>query len=158
VKLLRVETAREMLAACESILPVDVAVCTAAVADWRPATIANGKIKKTADAAPPSVALAANPDILATLSKGSRRPQLVIGFAAETENVVAHAKEKRARKGCDWIVANDVSPGTGIMGGEKNTVHLITANTTEDWPEMDKKDVGIRLTARIAEALKGKAA
>ncbi len=158
VKLIRVETAREMLAACESVLPVDIAVCAAAVADWRPETAANGKIKKTAGAPPPSVALAANPDILATLSKGTRRPSLVIGFAAETDNVIQHAQEKRARKGCDWIVANDVSPGTGIMGGEKNTVHLITANAIEDWPEMDKKDVGSRLAARIAETLKGKAA
>jgi phosphopantothenoylcysteine decarboxylase/phosphopantothenate--cysteine ligase len=158
VKLLRVETAREMMAACESVLPVDVAVCAAAVADWRPEIVANGKIKKSADAAPPSVALAANPDILATLSKGARRPALVIGFAAETENVVAHAQEKRTRKGCDWIVANDVSPATGIMGGEKNTVHLITSTSTENWPEMDKKDVGLRLAARIAETLKGKAA
>jgi len=158
VKLIRVETAREMLAACESVLPVDVAVCAAAVADWRPEIFANGKIKKSADAPPPSVALAANPDILATLSKGARRPQLVIGFAAETDDVIRHAQEKRARKGCDWIVANDVSPGTGIMGGEKNTVHLITSISTENWPEMDKKDVGKRLTARIAGALKGKAA
>jgi phosphopantothenoylcysteine decarboxylase/phosphopantothenate--cysteine ligase len=158
VKLIRVETAREMLAACESVLPVDVAVCAAAVADWRPETAANGKIKKATGAPPPSVALAANPDILATLSKGVRRPSLVIGFAAETDNVIQHAQEKRARKGCDWIVANDVSPGTGIMGGEKNTVHLITANEIEDWPEMDKKDVGSRLAARIAETLKGKAA
>jgi phosphopantothenoylcysteine decarboxylase/phosphopantothenate--cysteine ligase len=158
VKLIKVETAREMLAACESVLPVDVAVCAAAVADWRPETAANGKIKKTAGAPPPSVALTANPDILATLSKGTRRPQLVIGFAAETDNVIQHAKDKRARKGCDWIVANDVSPYTGVMGGDKNTVHLITANSTEDWPEMDKKDVGARLAARIAETLKGKAA
>jgi len=158
VKLIKVETAREMLAACESVLPVDVAVCAAAVADWRPETAANGKIKKTAGAPPPSVALAANPDILATLSKGARRPSLVIGFAAETDNVIQHAQEKRARKGCDWIVANDVSPGTGIMGGEKNIVHLITSNEIEDWPEMDKKDVGSRLAARIAETLKGKAA
>jgi len=158
VKLIRVETAREMLAACESVLPVDVAVCAAAVADWRPETAANGKIKKSAGAPPPFVALAANPDILATLSKGARRPSLVIGFAAETDNVIQHAQEKRARKGCDWIVANDVSPGTGTMGGEKNIVHLITANAIEDWPEMDKKDVGSRLAARIAETLKGKAA
>ncbi len=158
VKLIKVETAREMLAACESVLPVDVAVCAAAVADWRPEIFANGKIKKTEGAPPPSVALAANPDILATLSKGARRPPLVVGFAAETDNVIQHAEEKRLRKGCDWIVANDVSPATGIMGGDKNTVHLITANTTEDWPEMDKKDVGLRLAARIAETLKGKAA
>jgi phosphopantothenoylcysteine decarboxylase/phosphopantothenate--cysteine ligase len=157
VKLIKVETAREMLAACESVLPVDVAVCAAAVADWRPEICTNGKIKKTAGAPPPSVALAANPDILATLSNGTRRPSLVIGFAAETDNVIQHAQDKRVRKGCDWIVANDVRPATGIMGGDKNTVHLITANTTEDWPEMDKTDVGQRLTARIAEALKGKA-
>ncbi len=158
VKLIRVETAREMLAACESVLPVDIAVCAAAVADWRPEIFANGKIKKTAGAPPPSVALTADPDILATLSNSARRPSLVIGFAAETDNVIQHAQDKRARKGCDWIVANDVSPATGIMGGDKNTVHLITADTTEDWPEMDKKDVGLRLAARIAETLKGKAA
>ncbi len=156
VKLLRVETAREMLAACESVLPVDVAVCTAAVADWRPQTLANQKIKK--DGSEPKITLTANPDILQTLSHGARRPQLVIGFAAETENVVAYAQAKRARKGCDWIVANDVSPSTGIMGGERNTVHLITSSTTENWPEMDKTEVGRRLTARIADALKGKAA
>ena len=156
VKLLRVETACEMLAACESVLPVDVAVCTAAVADWRPETLANQKIKK--DGSEPTLKLTANPDILATLSHGARRPSLVIGFAAETENVVAYAKAKRERKGCDWIVANDVSPATGIMGGEKNTVHLITSSTTENWPEMDKTDVGRRLAARIAGALKGQAA
>jgi phosphopantothenoylcysteine decarboxylase/phosphopantothenate--cysteine ligase len=156
VKLLRVETAREMLAACESVLPVDVAVCTAAVADWRPETLANQKIKK--EGAQPTLKLTANPDILQTLSQGPRRPALVIGFAAETENVVAYAQAKRARKGCDWIVANDVSPATGIMGGEKNTVHLITSTITENWPEMDKTEVGRILAARIADALKGKAA
>jgi phosphopantothenoylcysteine decarboxylase/phosphopantothenate--cysteine ligase len=118
--------------------------------------MANQKIKK--GGSEPCVKLIANPDILATLSQGARRPSLVVGFAAETENVIAHAQEKRARKGCDWIVANDVSPGTGIMGGEKNAVHLITANRTEDWPEMDKRDVGLRLAARIAETLRGKAA
>jgi phosphopantothenoylcysteine decarboxylase/phosphopantothenate--cysteine ligase len=158
VKLLRVETAREMLAACESVLPVDVAVCTAAVADWRPEALANQKIKKSDDPASPSVKLTANPDILATLSRGERRPALVVGFAAETENVVEHAREKRIRKGCDWIVANDVSLATGIMGGERNTVHLITANATENWPELDKGEVGRRLAVRIGEALKGKAA
>jgi len=158
VKLLKVETAREMLAACEAVLPVDVAVCTAAVADWRPERAANNKIKKTEGAAPPSVPLTANPDILATIAKSDRRPSLVIGFAAETENVIAHAEAKRAKKGCDWIVANDVSPATGIMGGDKNTVHLITGAGTESWPEMDKSEVGSRLAARIADALKGKAA
>ena len=158
VRLLRVETAREMLAACESVLPVDVAVCTAAVADWRPERAANNKIKKTEGAVAPSVPLIANPDILATIAKSDRRPSLVIGFAAETENVIAHAQAKRAKKGCDWIIANDVSPATGIMGGDRNAVHLITNGATESWPEMDKSEVGSRLAARIADALKGKAA
>jgi phosphopantothenoylcysteine decarboxylase/phosphopantothenate--cysteine ligase len=102
--------------------------------------------------------LTPNPDILATISTGPQRPSLVIGFAAETENVIAHAQAKRNRKGCDWIVANDVSPGTGIMGGDRNEVHLITANGIESWPAMDKSEVGTRLAARIADALKGKAA
>ena len=154
VKLLRVETAREMLAACESALPVDVAVCTAAVADWRPEIAANNKIKKTDGA--PAIKLTANPDILATLAHGRPRPALLIGFAAETENVVAYGAEKRLKKGCDWIVANDV--GGGVLGGDRNKVHLITAGGTESWPEMNKSEVGARLAARIADALKGKAA
>ncbi len=157
VKLLKVTTAREMLAACESALPADIAVCTAAVADWRPEIAANHKIKKETDAASPTIRLVENPDILATLSRHARRPRLVIGFAAETENVVAHARAKLTRKGCDWIVANDVSPATGIMGGDRNTVHLITASGAEDWPEMAKSEVGTRLAARIADALKGAA-
>jgi len=158
VKLLKVQTAREMLAACESALPADVAVFTAAVADWRPEAVANSKMKKRENASAPDIKLAQNPDILATIAHGARRPRLVIGFAAETENVVAHGQAKLARKGCDWIVANDVSPHTGVMGGEKNTVHLITASGTEDWPLLDKSEVGIRLAARIAQALKGQAA
>lgn len=158
VKLLKVESAREMLAATQSALPVDVAVCSAAVADWRPDIAANNKIKKQEGDAPPVVRLTPNPDILATISTGPQRPSLVIGFAAETENVIAHAQAKRNRKGCDWIVANDVSPGTGIMGGDRNEVHLITANGIESWPAMDKSEVGTRLAARIADALKGKAA
>lgn len=158
VKLLKVTTALEMLNACETALPVDVAVCTAAVADWRPHALANSKIKKTEDGVAPTVTLTQNPDILATLSHGARRPALVIGFAAETENVVAQAQAKRLRKGCDWIVANDVSPGTGIMGGDSNRVHLIAAGTIEDWPLLDKREVGRRLAARIAETLKGQAA
>ena len=114
----RVETAREMLAACEAALPADVAVCAAAVADWRVAEAADQKIKKQAGADAPALTLIPNPDILATLAQaGPRRPRLVIGFAAETERVVEHATAKLARKGCDWIVANDVSPATGIMGG-----------------------------------------
>ena len=158
VKLLRITTAVEMLNASESSLPVDVAVCTAAVADWRPHALANSKIKKTEDGEAPTVTLTQNPDILATLSHGPKRPALVIGFAAETENVVAHAQAKRLRKGCDWIVANDVSPGTGIMRGDNNRVHLITAGNVEDWPLLDKREVGRRLAARIAETLKGQAA
>jgi phosphopantothenoylcysteine decarboxylase / phosphopantothenate---cysteine ligase len=150
VKLLRVETAREMLAACKSVLPVDVAVLTAAVADWRPETAANNKIKKS-DGGPPSLKLTANPDILATLATGARRPSLLVGFAAETENVIAHATEKRAKKGCDWIVANDVSGD--VMGGDRNTVHLITAAGTESWPELAKAEVAARLAGRIAKAL-----
>jgi len=158
VKLLKVTTAREMLAACESVLPVDVGVFTAAVADWRPETALNNKMKKRDGGAPPEIRLAQNPDILATLSKSARRPTLVVGFAAETENVIAHGQAKLAKKGCDWIVANDVSPHTGIMGGDRNTVHLITGNSVEDWPELDKSEVGMRLAAKIAETLKGKAA
>jgi phosphopantothenoylcysteine decarboxylase / phosphopantothenate---cysteine ligase len=158
VKLVKVSTALEMLAACEAALPADVAVCTAAVADWRPQTLANSKIKKTEDGATPVVQLTQNPDVLATLAHGARRPALVVGFAAETENVVAHAQAKRVRKGCDWIVANDVSPGTGIMGGDRNRVHLITAGEVEDWPLLDKSEVGRRLALRIAVALKERAA
>jgi phosphopantothenoylcysteine decarboxylase/phosphopantothenate--cysteine ligase len=158
VKLLKVTTAREMLAACESALPADVAVLTAAVADWRPEIAANSKIKKEKGAAAPTIRLVENPDILATLAKHARRPRLVIGFAAETDDVVTNAVAKRARKGCDWIVANDVSPSTGIMGGDRNTVHLITATGTEDWPDMAKSEVGTRLAGRIADALKGAAA
>ncbi|MGA7676687.1 MAG: bifunctional phosphopantothenoylcysteine decarboxylase/phosphopantothenate--cysteine ligase CoaBC [Rhizomicrobium sp.] len=154
VKLLRVETAREMLAACESALPVDVAVCTAAVADWRPETVPNNKIKKTDGT--PAIKLTANPDILSTLAHGPRRPALLIGFAAETENVVAYATEKRSKKGCDWIVANDV--GGDVLGGDRNKVHLITASGTESWPQMSKSEVGARLATRIADALKGKTA
>jgi phosphopantothenoylcysteine decarboxylase/phosphopantothenate--cysteine ligase len=158
VRILKVTTAREMMAACESALPVDVAICTAAVADWRPEIAANRKIKKENDAAAPTIRLVENPDILATLATHEVRPQLVIGFAAETENVIAHAVAKRLRKACDWIVANDVSPQTGVMGGDKNTVHLITADGTESWPELAKSEVGRRLAARIALKLKGRAA
>jgi len=158
VQLLKVTTAREMSAACEASLPADVAVCTAAVADWRPDIAANNKIKKEPGAATPTIRLVENPDILAALAGHRHRPQLVIGFAAETEDVVAHATAKRLRKGCDWIVANDVSPHTGVMGGDKNTVHLITAKGAESWPELAKSEVAVRLTARIAASLKGHAA
>ncbi|MPY71581.1 MAG: bifunctional phosphopantothenoylcysteine decarboxylase/phosphopantothenate--cysteine ligase CoaBC [Alphaproteobacteria bacterium] len=151
VTVVRIESAREMLAACRAALPADIAVCAAAVSDWRPAA-ADAKIKK--NGAPPSLALTENPDILKTLSEaGNARPRLVIGFAAETGDVVAKAGPKRAAKGCDWIVANDVSPGTGTFGGDDNTVHLLTAEGIEDWPRLTKAQVADRLAARIAAAL-----
>jgi len=151
VKVVPVESADQMLAACLEAGRLDIAVCAAAVADWKAARPATGKIKKQAGAPPPALELAPNPDILATLAKaGPRRPVLVVGFAAETENVVANAVDKRGRKGCDWIVANDVSPATGTFGGERNTVHLITEAGTEDWPPLGKGDVAARLAGRIA--------
>ena len=156
-KLVKVQTAREMLAACEAALPADVAVFTAAVSDWRPETIFNSKLKKREGGSAPDLKLAANPDILSTIAHGARRPALVVGFAAETDDVLAHAKAKRTKKGADWIVANDVSPSTGIMGGDSNTVHLITAGGVEDWQPMRKTEVARLLAARIAQAL-GKAA
>lgn len=146
----RVETAREMLAACETSLPVDVAVCAAAVADWRVDIDATQKIKKEPGKSAPDLKLIENPDVLATISRlATNRPQLVVGFAAETEKVIEHAVAKRKRKGCDWIVANDVSPETGVMGGELNTVHLITGEGQEDWPLLPKQAVAERLARRI---------
>ena len=142
-----------MLAAVENALPADAAVFAAAVADWRVAEAGEQKIKKTAGGAP-KLALVENPDILATIAKRkTSRPRLVVGFAAETEHVIENAREKRARKGCDWIVANDVSPATGIMGGDRNAVHLITADGVESWPDEGKDDVAADLVARIAKAL-----
>ncbi|HST75802.1 MAG TPA: bifunctional phosphopantothenoylcysteine decarboxylase/phosphopantothenate--cysteine ligase CoaBC [Acetobacteraceae bacterium] len=150
----RVETAAEMLAACQHALPADIAVFAAAVADWRVANATDRKIKKTPDGGAPGLSLVANPDILATVARpGPARPGLVIGFAAETDDVAANATAKRLRKGCDWIVANDVSPATGIMGGAENAVLLVTADGTETWPRLAKEEVAKRLTARIAEAL-----
>ncbi len=158
VNRIAVETAHEMLAACEGALPTDVAVCAAAVADWRIDHTANQKIKKTAGGLP-SLKLIENPDILHTLAtRGTSRPRLVIGFAAETEKVVEHAKAKRAKKGCDWIVANDVSPATGVMGGDENTVHIVSAAGVETWPKLAKRDVAAKLAQKIAAHLKGAAA
>ncbi len=148
----RVETAAQMLAAVEAALPADAAVFAAAVADWRVAEAAAQKVKKGAGGAP-SLHLVENPDILAAVSRHASRPALVVGFAAETEKVVAHATAKRLRKGCDWIVANDVSAGTGIMGGPENAVTLITGEGAEVWPRMGKDEVARRLAARIAQAL-----
>jgi len=153
VRVQRVETAAEMLAACTAALPADIAVCAAAVADWRVAEVSPGKIKKGAGPAP-SLTLVPNPDILALLSAaGPARPRLVVGFAAETDDVLAHAAAKRTRKGCDWIVANDVRPETGIMGGDANEVHLVTEAGAEHWPLLPKAEVAARLAARIAAAL-----
>ncbi|GGL51558.1 bifunctional phosphopantothenoylcysteine decarboxylase/phosphopantothenate--cysteine ligase CoaBC [Wenxinia marina] len=152
VTVVRVETAREMLAAVEAALPADAAVFAAAVADWRVASASTHKMKKEAGAV--ALEFAENPDILATVARRTEgRPRLVVGFAAETNDVVAHATAKRARKGCDWIVANDVSPGTGIMGGTENAVTLITSGGAEDWPRMGKDMVARKLAERIAAAL-----
>lgn len=153
VKVVRVETAREMLAAVEAALPADAAVMAAAVADWRVANQGAQKMKKDGSGRAPALEFAENPDILATVSKGAKRPPLVVGFAAETETVVEHATAKRLRKGCDWIVANDVSPATGIMGGSENAVTLITAKGAESWPRMAKDAVARQLAQRIADAL-----
>ena len=152
VETVHVESAREMLAACEAALPADIAVCAAAVLDWRAEQVAGQKMKKEGQS-PPDLTLTENPDILATLARSARRPSLVVGFAAETENVVANAQAKRLKKGCDWIVANDVSPETGTFGGDANRVHLIREDGIEDWPRLAKDEVAQRLAGRIAQAL-----
>ena len=147
-----VETAEEMLGACKAALPADVAVCVAAVADWRPDAVFGVKLKKTREG-PPTLRLIETPDILATLSaKGPSRPRLVVGFAAETNDLEAHAQAKLKRKGCDWIVANDVSED-GVMGGDDNEVMLICAKGAERWARASKAAVAQKLAARIAEAL-----
>ncbi|MCX7296800.1 MAG: bifunctional phosphopantothenoylcysteine decarboxylase/phosphopantothenate synthase, partial [Hyphomicrobiales bacterium] len=156
VTVIDVESARDMLAAVERALPADVAIFAAAVADWRVANAGAQKIKKQAGAATPDLALTENPDILSTVAhRATGRPGLVIGFAAETENVLANAKAKLAKKGCDWILANDVSQATGIMGGDRNTIQLVTASGVEAWPPQSKEDAAATLIARIAAALNG---
>ena len=159
VTVIHVESAREMLQRVQAALPTDIAIFAAAVADWRVANEGPQKLKKTAAGMPP-LQLVENPDILATIAKLSdRRPALVIGFAAETEHLIENAKAKLARKGCDWIVANDVSPATGVMGGDRNTVHLLTRDRNgaeikiESWPAMTKEEVAGALVARVAEAV-----
>jgi phosphopantothenoylcysteine decarboxylase/phosphopantothenate--cysteine ligase len=157
----RVEAARQMLEQVEAALPVDIAIFAAAVADWRVATEGAQKLKKTAAGMPP-LQLVENPDILATISKrGEKRPPLVIGFAAETEHLIDNAKAKLQRKGCDWIVANDVSPATGVMGGDRNTVHLLSRKdgakdgeiAVDSWPAMTKEEVAAALIAHVVESL-----
>lgn len=151
-----VETADEMLGACRAALPADIAVCAAAVADWKVANRRDQKVKKEPDGGTPGIELAANPDILAELSAARPgRPALVIGFAAETENVVENAIAKRTRKGCDWILANDVAPATGTFGGDSNSVHLIGADGVESWPALAKTEVADRLAGRIAAHFEG---
>jgi phosphopantothenoylcysteine decarboxylase/phosphopantothenate--cysteine ligase len=154
VSVVHAETAEDMLRAVSARLPVDVAVMAAAVGDWRAREVASRKIKKRTDRTPPRIELAENPDILAVVAAaGNKRPRLVIGFAAETEDVIAQGRAKRAAKGCDWIVANDVSPGTGVFGGDENTVHLIRGadeDQTESWPRLSKDAVAARLADAVA--------
>ncbi len=153
VKTIKVETAQDMLAAVTKALPADVAVFAAAVADWRVDKPNAGKIKKQPGGTP-QLGLVENPDILASVAhRTSGRPRLVVGFAAETDHIIAHAKAKLARKGCDWIVANDVSAASGVMGGDRNTVHVVTASGVESWPPQSKDEVARALVARIAESL-----
>ncbi len=154
VKVVGVQTARDMEAAVRAAMPADALVCAAAVADWHVKNAADSKMKKDGSGKAMELDFAENPDILALMSqKGPHRPALVVGFAAETDDVIANATAKHARKGCDWIVANDVSPETGIMGGSQNAVTLITAEGAESWPRMDKDKVARKLADRIAAAL-----
>lgn len=154
VETVRVETAEQMLAAVEAALPADIGIFAAAVADWRLAQPHGSKLKKAGHGSTPPLALTENPDILKRIaSLETRRPALIIGFAAETENVVAYAREKLAAKGCDWIVANDVSAGSGVMGGNDNQVHLVTADGAESWPAMTKDGVAAELMRRAAAHL-----
>lgn len=152
VQMMPVETAQEMLEACEGELPADIAIFTAAVADWRVAAEAPEKLKKSGDGAP-SLTLTENPDILATISGSRRRPEIVVGFAAETARVTEHAMQKLKKKGCDLIVANDVSRDTGVFGGDRNTVHLVSASGIEDWPQMSKDEVAEKLMERLVSML-----
>ena len=154
VKVLHVESAREMLAAVENTLPADIFIGAAAVADWRVGTAVQEKLKK-GSSGPPSLGLVENPDILATVASHAKRPQLVVGFAAETQMVLDHARVKLAKKKCDLIIANDVSPATGVMGGDANTVHLVSQGGVESWPTLSKDEVAQRLVADLAQRLKG---
>jgi phosphopantothenoylcysteine decarboxylase/phosphopantothenate--cysteine ligase len=155
VTTVHVESAREMLAAVEKALPADIGIFAAAVADWRVANAGLQKIKKNGGALP-DLALTENPDILATIARRNEgRPPLMVGFAAETEHVIEHAKQKLAKKGCDLIVANDVSAATGVMGGDRNTVHLVTASGVETWPTLSKTEVARKLVERLGDLAGG---
>jgi phosphopantothenoylcysteine decarboxylase/phosphopantothenate--cysteine ligase len=156
VKTVKIENAREMLDAVERALPADVAIFVAAVADWRVANAARQKLKKQPGKSTPELPLVENPDILATIAKRkTQRPKLVIGFAAETENIAANARAKLAKKGCDWILANDVSPQSGVMGGDRNMITLVQASGTETWPPQSKEEVASQLVTRISQAFGG---
>jgi phosphopantothenoylcysteine decarboxylase/phosphopantothenate--cysteine ligase len=154
VEIVRVESAVQMLEACRSALPVDIAVCAAAVSDWRVAAVATTKLKKGADRSPPRLELVENPDILATLSKpGPQRPRLVVGFALETDALVENARAKLRRKGCDWIVANAATQDSSVFGSSHNAIVLIKAEGQERWPRIAKSEVGLRLAAAAADFL-----
>ncbi|RED11809.1 bifunctional phosphopantothenoylcysteine decarboxylase/phosphopantothenate--cysteine ligase CoaBC [Pontivivens insulae] len=152
-RVVEVETARQMADAVQAALPADAAIFCAAVADWRVENASDLKMKKDGSGTLPALQFAENPDILATVSQGDNRPGIVIGFAAETHDVIANAQAKRARKGCDWIVANDVRPETGIMGGDENAAILVTADDVEEWPRLSKDQTARRIAARLAEEL-----
>nr|HPG88821.1 phosphopantothenoylcysteine decarboxylase [Hyphomicrobium sp.] len=159
VNIVRVVTGAEMMEAVTKALPADVAIFAAAVADWRAAKPKSEKLKKTAGSEPPAIKLAENADILKTIGQRTKdRPELVIGFAAETETVIANAQKKLKSKSCDWIIANDVSPETGVMGGDRNTVHIITREGVESWPQLLKSDIADRLMERIATRIARKPA
>ncbi|RCS24819.1 bifunctional phosphopantothenoylcysteine decarboxylase/phosphopantothenate--cysteine ligase CoaBC [Phyllobacterium salinisoli] len=153
VSVIHVETAREMKDAVEQLLPVDAAVMVAAVADWRAEAQAGQKIKKQPGAKPPVLQMVENPDILAGIGHHAERPRLVVGFAAETQDLLANARKKLEKKGADWIVANDVSQASGVMGGDRNTVRIVSKLGIEEWPDMSKDEVAARLAGKIAEAL-----
>ncbi|PYE87401.1 bifunctional phosphopantothenoylcysteine decarboxylase/phosphopantothenate--cysteine ligase CoaBC [Phyllobacterium leguminum] len=153
VSLIHVETAQQMKSAVESLLPADAAVMVAAVADWRVESEWAQKLKKSPGGAPPTLRMVENPDILAGVGHHAKRPRLVVGFAAETQDLLANAKRKLERKGADWIVANDVSHTSGVMGGDRNTVRIVSKRGVEDWPDMSKEEVASRLAEKIAEAL-----
>jgi phosphopantothenoylcysteine decarboxylase/phosphopantothenate--cysteine ligase len=152
MKVIHIESARELLAACMNALPTDIAVCAAAVADWRVANEAANKIKKDDKGALPTLSFSENPDILKSISMSeTSRPSLVVGFAAETESLIEHAKSKLQKKACDWILANDVSREAGVFDGDANTLHLVTKSGAEDWEKLDKQAAANRLAQRIAE-------
>jgi phosphopantothenoylcysteine decarboxylase/phosphopantothenate--cysteine ligase len=152
VETIHVTSGEEMLHACKKALPADIAICAAAVSDWRVTNIAKNKLKKISSQKPPIISLTENPDILAILSQSkNRRPNLVIGFAAETENIIANGIKKRTNKGCDWLLANDISISSDTIGGDDNQVHLISRTAVDSWPMMSKQMIGKKLAQEIVQ-------